>query len=237
MAIISLQAPSTGITGPTVPAASLDVNKTFTYANGDPTDITAIEASNDGANWVRIVAATTGSSWVALVGSTKYANLRVNRLNAGAAGAGAVAFVAANDANVAVQIAPGGAPPFATVGVINGWLSTPTNTPTAAAAWQMPPSAANAVVSGALQFEINVSYRATASGNCGSRKVTGTIRANVGTILVDSQQNSQINDNAVFGAGITVALAVVGTVIVLNVTGLVTLVVDWNVNGIINQAV
>ena len=234
MSIIQLAVFSTSGPGTSAPVVGQDINKTFIYSGGDQNDVTAIEASGDGTNWARIVAATVGASWVAQVANAKYSFLRANRLNA--LSAAPVIFVAANDTNVISQFGPGGSVPFATVGMVSNWIQTASNTATAAAAWQMPPTAGGQQT-GALQFEINVVYRATASGAGGSRKVTGTIRANAGSLLVDSQQNSQINDNAVFGSNITVALAVVAsTAVVLNVTGLVTTSIDWTVSGVILQA-
>lgn len=235
MAILALFQGAGAALGASIPVPSLDINKTFVYANGDPNDITCVEASNDGANWVRIVAATNGAVWLTQVPSTKHAFLRTNRLNS--VGINASCFVAANDVNVAAQLGPAGAPPFATIGVLSGWLSTPTNTPTVAASWQVPPNLAAGIIAGAIQVEVNVAYRATVGGQCGSRKLTASIRANAGSLLVDSQQSNQQNDNAVFAANIAALISVTGTTIQVTVTGLVTLVVDWNVNGILNQAV
>lgn len=137
-------------------------------------------------------------------------------------------FVSANDVVTLGQTGPVGTPGLGNL-TVSGAIAL-----TNGATTPITVVVAQASGSGSYQLELNIAYRNLTTGTCGSRKLTGTVRNNAGTLSVEAQSTAFTNDNAAF-AGVTTVISVASSTISLTITTLTgAIIVDWQFAGVVN---
>lgn len=235
MSSIQLPIPATAGPGSATPSSGvnliLDGPRTFCYANGDPLDVTDIETTVDGVSWIKIGTRQVGGAWAAPV-TVRASFVRLNRITVGPFGAGAAAFVAANDFLAPSQVgATGGVAGLGNAGALNNLSLQATAPPTTVLT--LPFFSVSAAPSAVYQFELNVVYHLTSgSGISGSRKVCLTLRAQGGTLTIEGQSTPFTNDNA--GLAVTVTFAVAGSTLNISLPGSASSSIAYGISGVLN---